>query len=282
MDLDRPDEGMPPPAAPGPKRNAMSLRDPRNRGGAAQAVQTKTNPHTFKVWRKGNTGDKGKRGVEVRLWEKLTSYLQDMAMEADMKAYKDPTPENEAKCANVLYYDYFENHGIVVPASAEARLVVERMIMGAEIDGQRFTVDRIDMGPLTIICRIQFKPSDKPYTLEDRFKSALKKNNIPQHIRQQMEYFGMDRYHASVGQKRKLIQFKVTREAAEYIVGPQMRGKMFFERDSVRIEYNGTKLTSLEGIPFGYHISPPNQKEAPQKQQRKAGNQDKGPSSSNP
>ena len=60
----------------------MARNDPRNRNSNAQAVATKTNPHVVKVWRKGNTGDLGKRGIEFPLWQKVQDYVEEKAEEA--------------------------------------------------------------------------------------------------------------------------------------------------------------------------------------------------------
>ena len=285
VDRDAPGS-MGPPAVPKQRQNTAvsrqtaNSRDPRQKDAYAKAPVTKTNPYTVKVWRKGNTGDLGKRGIEKPLWDKVQDYIERKAEDTYMVYWKDSSEANKAKCAKIIHYGYFDKHGIVVPASHEARQVVEGWVMSAVVDGQRFIVDRVDLGPLTIVLRVQYKPSDRAESLDERFKAALNFNSIPVSLRQQMVFFGVDRYAASLANKRHLIQFKVTRPAAEYLIGPEMKGKMFIGGTSQRIEYNGQKLESLEGVPFGYHITPPNQKPQVQRPKNKAGSQGKGPQNS--
>jgi hypothetical protein len=228
--------------------------------GYADAVNavTKTNPFMLRVYRKGTT-DGGKRALDLALWEQLRKHLRQLAADANLALVMNPLdPALKNNVANVLNWDYFKDHGIIVPSSAESKDVILKRITEAVVEGQSFMVDGVNAGPKTIILRVQYPALEIKAPLETRFKAALIQSGIPEDIRRGITWFGVDKVAAATGKKRRLIQFRATEQAARYLV-EKLNSKLFFEDECNRVEYENMKLTSLETARFGYHAVPPNQ-----------------------
>ena len=226
----------------------------------ARAVETKTNPHSLRVYRKGTT-DGGMRLLERELWDMLRKELSKIATKANVELVNNPDSEEARKnVANVIHYDYFKDHGIIVPSSKDAKIVMAARVRNLTVDGQQFLVKEVESGPKTVVLRVQYPldESDPPVPLETRFKAALLQSGVPANIRAGLTYFGVDKVAAAQGRKRRLIQFKATEPAVRYLVD-ELNSKLFFEAECNRIEYEGMKLTVLETERFGYHAAPPNQ-----------------------